>query len=254
MYRKSFDINKLRVASPCTVGWGNMTGDERQRHCDLCELNVYNISGMTTGEVERLITDREGRLCVRMFRRADGTVITKDCPVGLRAVRKRVATMAGAALTAVLGLFSVSFGQKEKKEDRQPKPKITRTYTTNNYSQISGVVVDPNGAVIPGAKVKIVDPSGKQTIVMTSDVGAFKIPNLVAGIFSLEITSPGFRTLKMSKLALKDGEELSLEVTLQVGTPFEVVGLLASGDDLINTTNPSLITTISSRPLQKLPY
>src|SRR5262252_9589526 len=98
-----FNINTLRVASPCSVGWENMTGDERQRHCDLCSLNVYNISGMTTGEVEQLITEREGRLCIRMFRRADGTVITKDCPVGLRAVRKRVATMAGAALTAVLG-------------------------------------------------------------------------------------------------------------------------------------------------------
>src|SRR5262245_30988553 len=107
MRSSNFDVNELRVASPCSVGWENMSGDERQRHCDLCELNVYNLSGMTAREVDRLITDREGRLCIRMFRRADGTVITRDCPVGLRAVRKRVATFAGAAITAVLGLFSV---------------------------------------------------------------------------------------------------------------------------------------------------
>ena len=62
MNSKQFDINKLKVASACSIGWENMTGDERQRFCSLCELNVYNISGMTAREVERLVSEREGRL------------------------------------------------------------------------------------------------------------------------------------------------------------------------------------------------
>ncbi|MDP6445185.1 MAG: hypothetical protein QF805_15410, partial [Pirellulaceae bacterium] len=41
------------------------------------------------------------RLCVRIYRRSDGTVITKDCPVGLRAARLQVVRM----LTAVAGIF-----------------------------------------------------------------------------------------------------------------------------------------------------
>src|SRR6185369_3331890 len=109
-------INKLRVASLCSVGWETMTGDERIRHCQSCQLNVYNISEMARADAENLITKREGRLCIRLYKRADGTVLTKDCPVGFRAYQKRVARFAGAALAAILGLFSVSFGQKDDKK------------------------------------------------------------------------------------------------------------------------------------------
>src|SRR5215203_982280 len=116
MTKQTFDINKLRVAAPCSVSWEAMTGDERARHCDSCQLNVYNISEMTRAEAEDLITGREGRLCIRLYKRADGTVLTKDCPVGLRAYQKRIARFAGAALATVLGLFSVSFGQKDDKK------------------------------------------------------------------------------------------------------------------------------------------
>src|SRR5437773_12576574 len=98
MNDKKFDVKSLRVASPCSVGWENMSGDERTRYCDQCSLNVYNISSLTTSEVEDLILKREGRLCIMIYRRADGTVLTRDCPVGLRAVQKRVARFAGATL------------------------------------------------------------------------------------------------------------------------------------------------------------
>ncbi len=106
----------MRVASPCSVGWETMTGNERVRRCISCELNIFNTVEMTTREVERLIHTHEGRLCIRMYRRADGTVLTRDCPVGLLAVRKRVARFAGTTLATVLGLFSISFAQKEDKK------------------------------------------------------------------------------------------------------------------------------------------
>ena len=72
------------------------------RFCTQCELNVYNLSGMRRAEAERLVARAEGRLCVRFFRRADGTIITKDCPVGLRALKRRVTRGARAAAAAVL--------------------------------------------------------------------------------------------------------------------------------------------------------
>jgi hypothetical protein len=88
---KSF-IHDLQIASPCKADWDSMTGDEQKRFCAMCKLNVYNISEMTLEEAEKLVSNAEGRTCIRMYRRADGTVITKDCPVGLAAkVRKRVA-------------------------------------------------------------------------------------------------------------------------------------------------------------------
>jgi hypothetical protein len=59
-------------------------------------LNVYNLSGMTRFEAESLIAQNEGRLCVRFYRRRDGSIITKDCPVGLRAIQRRVSYLAKA--------------------------------------------------------------------------------------------------------------------------------------------------------------
>jgi hypothetical protein len=105
-------LNQMRIASPCPVGWEQMSGDERVRHCRLCDLHVYNISEMTRKEAQSLIQQSDGRICARLFRRADGTVITRDCPVGLRAVRRRVAKTATAAFTAVLSFSAMVFGQK----------------------------------------------------------------------------------------------------------------------------------------------
>src|SRR6516165_4128226 len=93
-------LDNIRVASPCPASWEKMSGDDRVRHCQEGKLNVYNLSDMTRAEAEQLITSREGRLCVRFFRRADGTILTRDCPRGLRALSERVSRIAGAVLAA----------------------------------------------------------------------------------------------------------------------------------------------------------
>ena len=99
-------LGRVRVASPCAASWDAMEGDGRVRFCRECNLHVYNLSGMTRREAEALVANAEGRLCVRFYRRSDGTVITRNCPVGLRALKRRVSRIAGAALTAVLGFFA----------------------------------------------------------------------------------------------------------------------------------------------------
>ena len=56
-----------------------MPGDDRVRSCSACSRLVYNLAAMTSDEALALIANREGRLCARLFRRADGTIITADC-------------------------------------------------------------------------------------------------------------------------------------------------------------------------------
>jgi hypothetical protein len=90
-------LANIRVASPCTADWAKMTGDERTRHCGDCNKNVYNLSQMTRDEAEALILAKEGRLCVRYFQRKDGTILLKDCTVGVANGRKRRLIAAGAA-------------------------------------------------------------------------------------------------------------------------------------------------------------
>jgi hypothetical protein len=99
-------LEHVKVAAPCPADWGKMVGDERMRYCDRCSLHVYNLSGMTRREAEALVTSAEGRLCVRFYRRADGTILTQNCPVGLSALKRRAAHVATATVTAMLGFFA----------------------------------------------------------------------------------------------------------------------------------------------------
>ena len=113
MAKHTSQLDEVRVAAPCPADWGKMVGDERVRYCGSCSLHVYNLSGMTKREAEVLVTSAEGRLCVRFYRRADGTILTRNCPVGLSAVRRRVTRVAGSALSAVVAFFAglgINFG------------------------------------------------------------------------------------------------------------------------------------------------
>jgi hypothetical protein len=52
--------------------------DGRVRFCGRCQQNVYNLIGMSREEAEKLLRE-SGSVCVRLFKRDDGTTITKDC-------------------------------------------------------------------------------------------------------------------------------------------------------------------------------
>jgi len=100
-----------------------MDGDARTRHCQLCKLNVYNLSGMTRPEAEKLVKEKEGNLCVRFYRRTDGTVLTQNCPVGLLRIRHRLAKGIGAMaalFTLFLGLFGVAHAFSNDEIRHQP--------------------------------------------------------------------------------------------------------------------------------------
>lgn len=95
-------LDRISVASPCNASWDQMLGDDRVRFCLSCEKNVYNLSAMTREEAERLLQERAGgELCVRFYRRADGTIMTQDCPVGAKRKRRKKLALAVAGAGAM---------------------------------------------------------------------------------------------------------------------------------------------------------
>lgn len=115
-------LDSVQIASPCSASWEEMTGDERTRHCSQCRLDVHNISAMTRGEAEAFLAERlsgGNHVCARLFRRADGTILTADCPVGLAALRtkaRRTVTRAAAAI----GLTTLVAWAAARESDRLP--------------------------------------------------------------------------------------------------------------------------------------
>ena len=112
MARFTSKLNNVRVAAPCPADWDSMYGDERVRFCQQCQLNVYNLSEMSRAEAEELIGRADGRLCVRYYRRKDGSILTQNCPVGLRRLKRRLSRVATAIGSSVLSfLAGVGFYQ-----------------------------------------------------------------------------------------------------------------------------------------------
>lgn len=108
-------LEQVRIASPCGARWDEMRGDERVRFCLACEKNVYNLSAMPRDEAERLLEERAGAsICVRFYKRADGTILTEDCPVGVTKKRRKKVALAvagaGAMALAATTAFTRSMG------------------------------------------------------------------------------------------------------------------------------------------------
>jgi len=156
-------LQQIRIASPCTVSWDDMSGDDRSRFCSDCRLNVYNFAAMTQAEAEQLIAEKEGRVCLRLYTRADGTVITRDCPVGLAVIRRRAAWMigrvaAGFVLVATGFAWAVDFAnpcrERRSLESSQPFAALSRWLHEPQQMQVTmGAVLlpppPPTGALSP---------------------------------------------------------------------------------------------------------
>ena len=106
-------LDDVRIASPCDVSWSSMEGDSDVRYCSSCKKHVYNLSMMSRAEAEAVLVAAKATegACVRLYRRADGTVITDDCPIGARRRRfwRRTSGLAAAGiLAAALGTLLYS--------------------------------------------------------------------------------------------------------------------------------------------------
>jgi hypothetical protein len=101
-------LQNIRVASPCSVKWEDMTGDERSRLCAQCDKHVFNVSALTAAEAEALVLEKNGSLCVTYWQRKDGTILLADCEIGRRGVRRRRIIAAGIATAMAAGGVAVA--------------------------------------------------------------------------------------------------------------------------------------------------
>jgi len=136
-----------------------MYGNERMRFCGQCKLNVYNLSGMSREDAEDLVTNAEGRLCVRFYRRTDGTIITENCPVGWARVKQRAKVYTTAAFSLILtllgGLLFVSLFSKRDRVTEVGVLKVRPTPTpvpTPDGSQVTMGAIAYHPTPTPAAK------------------------------------------------------------------------------------------------------
>jgi hypothetical protein len=206
----------IRIASPCSADWNRMTGDECVRYCAECKLDVYNFLEMSDADIESIVSHHNGRLCARFYQRSDGTMLIRNCPVGLRAVVRRVSGFASAALAAVISV-SPAFA-------RAPltKPGPTLFQIQPVQAGISLEVVDATGAVVPKARVTLVNEKTKVKVDGETDAGGrFRLVDLPEGSYEITVSVPGFKVLKQSHVSMPPKTPLRLQV--EVGASMGLV-------------------------------
>ncbi len=221
-------LDRISIAAPCTADWDSMPGSDRVRHCAECnknvynlsEMTVYNLSEMTRREAEALLREKEGQLCARLYRRADGTILTSNCPAGLRAIGRGISRVAGAAMSAMMTLQSATA--------QIPFFQIPTAQQQESSSSVQGIVQDVTTAVIPFAAIELTrNASGEKFQVKTDESGRFVLKSLNPGAYTVRIRVPGFRDYG-KQIALVGRQDLKLAVTLEVASMGQVVEVLAA--------------------------
>jgi outer membrane receptor protein involved in Fe transport len=120
---------------------------------------------------------------------------------------------------------------------------------------LSGVVTDPNGAVIPGAQITVTQAgTGLQRQATTNDVGLYVLTNLSPGEYEVKVNASGFTSkISQSLVVLQVGQtvtlDTSLEISLSASTTVDLVGEIP----LIDTLSSKVDSVVNEREIKNLP-
>ena len=87
---------------------------------------------------------------------------------------------------------------------------------------ISGLVVDPSGALVPHAEIILSNESGFSKVMTSNDVGAFHAEHLLAGEYSVSITAAGFTPALDGDVSISNGEVTRERIKLGISVNQEV--------------------------------
>ena len=118
---------------------------------------------------------------------------------------------------------------------------------------ISGTVTDSQGAVISGATVIVSNTgAGTTTRLTTNSSGYYEAPLLLPGSYSVNVESSGFKRYTRSGITLALGEQLQINVQLELGAATDTVTITAEAP-LLDTSTVSTGRVMSHREVMDLP-
>jgi hypothetical protein len=155
-------LDALKVASPCSAKWEDMVGDDRVRFCGSCAKNVFNLSAMPRAEAESLLRERMGgELCVRFYQRADGTVMTTDCPVGAKKKQRKKLALAVAGAGA---MAAAAFAYEERRSCVMGDVAMTGAVAVHPQIDPPAPEADPQPMMGTPAPLPPPEPPPRQTV------------------------------------------------------------------------------------------
>ena len=125
---------------------------------------------------------------------------------------------------------------------------------SSSSGTISGQVTDQQGSAIPGAEVKIVDPTTNiSNKTLTNDAGRYIFVNVEPHKYSVTFAKTGFSTRRVAEADVQVGEVLTINAVLEVGAITSVVEVTTAPGAELQTVNATVGTSLSGPSLTFLP-
>jgi len=121
-------------------------------------------------------------------------------------------------------------------------------------ADLTGMVVDPNDAVVTGATVTARDPAtGFSRTTTTDNDGVYKFIGLPPGQYELSAEGPNFKKVIISPVKLTVGQSAELKIKLEIGAPSATVNVSGADVQLIEPTRTNVANTIDQTRIANLP-
>ncbi len=118
---------------------------------------------------------------------------------------------------------------------------------------VSGTVTDAQGAAIPNSKVTLVnDATGVANSTQTNDAGAYNVPALPPGTYTLTVEASGFQKAQQKGVLVNPGEPIAVNMTLQVGEASQTIEVTAAAP-LLETETPAIGASLNSTQVSAAP-
>jgi hypothetical protein len=118
---------------------------------------------------------------------------------------------------------------------------------------LTGVITDPQGAIVSGATVVLTNSETRvETRTTSNDQGEFVFPSVAPGRYSLGVEATNFKKALATDLKIDVGVTSRTTVVLEVGSVTEQVTITAT-QDIVNSSSPTLTSVINTRQVQDLP-
>ncbi|MBI4875822.1 MAG: carboxypeptidase regulatory-like domain-containing protein, partial [Acidobacteria bacterium] len=120
-------------------------------------------------------------------------------------------------------------------------------------TQVSGVVTDPSGALIPGTSIELLNlETGLKRTTTSDDAGAYSLLQVIPGQYRITATATGFRTVTINDLRLLVNNPATANIKLEVGQVTETIAVTAEAVN-VNTVDASIGNAIGTKPILQLP-
>ncbi len=121
------------------------------------------------------------------------------------------------------------------------------------HAQVTGVVTDPTGAVVPGAKLTMTNlATGTEHTSVSNGAGIYRFPDLEPATYRLNCTLTGFKSFEQKPVTLQVNQTLEINVPLAQGATSEQVTVSAAPPPL-DTESSTLGQVVTTRSIVNLP-